>query len=402
MPVKKIPVSELEIGMFVSSLDRPWSETPFMLQGLLVKTDEELKQLRACSKFVFIMQPDDEIEIQTDNDSYSLDPSSYSLHKPHYEVVTATEQELKSVSAAHEKLAELVTNMEKLVKDHPERVALRIAHSIEEMVWSVERNPDAYLWLTRTTKYRSYLYRDALTSSVLGAILGTQLGMPESELKLLATGLLLMDIGKTTLSIELLNKRERLSHEEWEQMKSHVKRSVEMLYRCKALPQQVLDIAWTHHERLDGSGYPSGIKGSKIPLFGQIAGIIDFYVAVTTPRPFAKAISPAKAIAMLYEQQGRYFDEALVEEFIQILGTYPTGSLVELSSGEVGMIASQNHDQRLKPDILLLLDKDKQPYPIKRKVSLAKYTHDADGKPISIYKARSEGSHSLKLHKLND
>lgn len=398
MPVKKIPSSEVEIGMFVSSLDRPWSETPFLFQGFLVRAQKELQQLQEYADHVYIMVPDDEIELRAlPADRTPILPTTKRLHQRRYEIETGFEEEVLASKGSHTRVSLLVTEIEEIVRRDQELLGQKLSEPIRLMVDSISRNPDAYVWLTRIKHFDSYLYRDALNSSVWAAVFGRRLGLPEKDLQSLAAGTMLMDIGKTALPVELLYKRPRLAPEEWELMKTHVQRGLDMISGSRDLSPDIVAIVRTHHERLNGSGYPDGLKGNQIPLFGQMAGIIDFYVAVTTPRPFAKTISPANAIQMLYEQRNRYFDETLVEQFIRVLGTYPTGSLVELSTGEVGVVVSQNPGARLKPNVMLLLDPSKQPYPAQPVVSLTNYSRGADNCPVTIHKTIHEGKYGLMV-----
>jgi HD-GYP domain-containing protein (c-di-GMP phosphodiesterase class II) len=183
-------------------------------------------------------------------------------------------------------------------------------------------------------------------------------------------------------------------------MKAHVEHGVRILSDQPDISSGVLDIVRTHHERLDGSGYPATLQGYQIPLLGQIAGIIDFYVSVTSPRPFAKAISPSNAIYMLYQQQGRYFSELIVRNFIQALSTYPTGSLVELSSGEVGVVISQNPGLRLRPNVVLILDPDKRPYESYPIINLADHNDDRTGIALNIRKTLADGEYDVRIEDL--
>lgn len=400
MPVKKIPSDEVEIGMFVSSLDRPWSETPFLFQGFLVREQRELQQLRQYARHVYILLPDDEIELKPlSSDHTPTLAVTKVLHQRRYSIEAEFEDEVLASRPSHGRVSHLVTEIEGIVKHDRELLGHRMSEPLRLMVDSVKRNPDAFLWLTRIRQFDSYLYRDALSASVWGAVFGRRLGLPENDLQALATGAMLMDIGKTALPTDLLYRQPRLSPEEWELMKTHVQRGSAMLAKGRDLGPDILAMVRTHHERLDGSGYPEGLRGSQIPLFGQMAGIIDFYVAVTTPRPFARTISPSNAIQMLYEQRNRYFDETLVEQFIRVLGAYPTGSLVELSTGEVGIVTSQNQGLRLKPNVMLLLDRNKQPYPIQTVVSLVTYSQE-DGTPATIRKTIHEGKYGLTVGNL--
>ena len=110
----------------------------------------------------------------------------------------------------------------------------------------------------------------------------------------------------------------------------------------------------SHHERFDGSGYPKGLKGGEIPLLGRIAAIIDFYDAVTSDRPFAEAMSPHAAIKYLYTFRNTHYQDELIEQFIQTIGTYPVGTLVELNTGEVAIVIEQNQVRRLLPKVVVV------------------------------------------------
>src|SRR5690606_31934066 len=196
----------------------------------------------------------------------------------------------------------------------------------------------------------------------------------------------------------LLNKKERLSDSEWAIMKTHVEHGVRTLSEDSDVSPEVLDIVRTHHERLDGSGYPGALKGDAIPLLGQIAGLVDLYVSLTTPRPYANAVSASNAVYMLHQQSGQYFSEVLVKYFIQAISTYPTGSLVELSSGEVGIVISQNPGLRLRPNVVLLLDANKEAYGSFTVVNLIDYSRN--GKPVNISKTLPEGAYGLSIEEM--
>jgi HD-GYP domain-containing protein (c-di-GMP phosphodiesterase class II) len=275
-----------------------------------------------------------------------------------------------------------------------------IKESVEVMVESIERNPDAYIWLTRIKKYDSYIYKDSLCASIWATTLGRELGLARDKLNTLAMGALLMDIGKTALPIELINKPGRLTNDEWSMMKSHIEHGVRILSEYHDVSPGIIDIVRTHHERLDGSGYPAALRGNVIPLLGQIAGIVDFYVSVTSSRPYAKAISPSNATYMLYQQQGSYFSEHLVKHFIQALSTYPTGTLVELNSGEVGVVTSQNPLLRLKPNVVLLLDPDKKPYGSMPRINLDDYTHSHTNNPVNIKTTLADGAYGIRIEEM--
>lgn len=402
MAVEKVAVDQLEIGMYVSSLDRPWKETPFLFQGFLIREQDEVDQLKKLCRHVFILLPDEEIELSAvAREPVEAPPLQDVNAKKKYEIGRDAKEEAQAVEAEHSKLVCVLEEVETTLKREQRLKLPMIEESVDVMVESIERNPDAYVWLTRLRKFDSYMYRDSLNSAVLAAAVGREMGLEREKLNALATGAMFMDIGKTALPSELLNKPGRLTDDEWALMKSHVEHGLRILDETPDVPTDVLDIVRTHHERLDGSGYPSVLKGKSIPLLGQIAGIVDFYVSITTPRPYAQPVSPSNAAYMLYRQQGRHFSEELVRAFIQTIGTYPTGSLVELSSGEIGIVISQNPGLRLKPNVVLLLDPDKHPYDSYPVVSLVDYSYRNSKEPVTIRKTLADGQSGIKIEELS-
>jgi len=138
--------------------------------------------------------------------------------------------------------------------------------------------------------------------------------------------------------------------------KSHVGHSVEILKETPGLPPDLPGLAALHHERFDGTGYPGGLKGQQIGLFGSIAGLVDCFDALTHPRPYGEALAPSNALNMLYNGRDTQFDRPLVEQFIQCIGIYPVGALVEMNSAEIGIVIAQNLVRRLQPRVMLVLD----------------------------------------------
>ena len=148
--------------------------------------------------------------------------------------------------------------------------------------------------------------------------------------------------------------------------------------------KDVLDMVAHHHERHDGSGYPNGLSGDRIPVYARIAAIVDCYDAITSHRSYARAIPPSAAIKKLYEWRDVDFQAELVEEFIQAVGIYPAGTLVELSSGEVAVVVAEYRTRRLRPKVMVLLDANKLPVTEVKIVDLLNQQSTADGKALEI------------------
>jgi hypothetical protein len=184
--------------------------------------------------------------------------------------------------------------------------------------------------------------------------------LSKRDLDVLAMGVLLKDVGKVLLDSALLEKAERTPEQE-RKYEAFVEYGCEILRKTPHVEPRVISVVKTHCERINGSGFPQGLAGDKIPLLGKIAGIVTYYDQVTNPRGVRLPIAPSKAVAKLYELRNVQFQEELVVEFIRAIGLYPTGTLVELSTGEVAVVVEQNFERRLKPKVIVVLDSFKQP-----------------------------------------
>jgi HD-GYP domain-containing protein (c-di-GMP phosphodiesterase class II) len=235
--------------------------------------------------------------------------------------------------------------------------AQRVNEAVRGLTESMLRNPDAMQLFTQLQKKDDYTLSHALDVSVYMTAFGRFLEMPREDVALLGHIGLLQDIGKVRLPDELLAKRERLTPEELELAKRHVEFSVEILRAARGLPQELPALAGLHHERHDGSGYPKGLRGGEIGLFGGIAGLVDCFDALIHPRPYGEALAPSNALNTLYGWRNTQFDGPLVEQFIHCVGIFPVGAFVELDSGEVGIVIAQNPVMRLIPRVMVVQDR---------------------------------------------
>ncbi len=269
--------------------------------------------------------------------------------------------------------------------------------TVDGIVESVIRNPDACMLLAKLKRKGDYNYNHAIGSSIWAASLARQLGLPRSKINSMATGALLADVGKLHVSDRLLNKVNPLTQEEYSLIRSHVDYGVEMLQQSYDKDPIVLQMVQHHHERHNGSGYPQGLKGKEIPVYGRIAGLVDAYDALISDKPYRIGLPPSESVKELYKTRGIDFQAALVEEFIQSIGIYPAGSLVELTSGEVGIVVAEHRRRRLRPKLLIILDGDKQPVEEKKYLDLFVTTEDAAGKPLEIRKSVMAGDYGIDL-----
>jgi len=403
MSIKKVHTSELEIGMYVSRLDRPWRETPFLFQGFFLVNKQEIAKIKELGQYAYILLPDEEYTLTSERQSpghlsaTAINKLIGPVPKTRPRADRSFQKELPKAKNAHQMIVQMTTEIRRdLQTGKPLRID-EIQDTIGVMVDSVKRNPDAMMWLSRIKDYHSHTYRHSINVSTWLTLFGQQIGLNNHQLSQLASGGLILDIGNIRLPKKILDKKSRLTADEWELIKSHVKLGLDLLKASHHIDDVILAMVATHHERFDGSGYPNGLRSDQIPQFGAMAGIVDSYIATILKRPYAPLIPADKSIEMLYGLRGRYFEPELVKKFIQAVGLFPTGSLVELTSGEIAIVIAQNPNRRLRPRVILLLDPEKKPYGSYPIVDLIKETHTADGIPLNIVHGVKEGEYDLNL-----
>jgi HD-GYP domain-containing protein (c-di-GMP phosphodiesterase class II) len=385
---KKVTLQQLRPGMYVSRLDRPWLDTPFPLQGFPIRAAPDVAELRKHCEYVFI-----DVERGLDAPSEAQDPP-----RPPASVTPApvdAQRELPVAKLSVERVStELVDIFEGARARRPIQTD-RLKSGITGLVDSALRSTDAALLLARLKRKDSYAYMHALSCSLLAVVLGKQLMLQRAELLRLALAATLFDIGKTQVPDELLVKTGPMTPPELKVLQRHVQFGVKVLKEARGIDSSTIDAARHHHERHDGSGYPAGLAGENIPLFARIVGLVDTYDAMTSTRVYRSAMSHETAIRELYDLRDRHFQNDLIEHLIQCLGTYPAGTLVELTNGEVGIVVEQNLVRRLRPKVMVILDADKSPLDHFPLVNLLAELEDARGEPLAIATTLAPGSYGI-------
>ena len=401
---KKISTVHLQQGMYVTNLDRPWIDTPFLIQGFLIRDEEEINMLKKYCEHVFI---DTDKGIDTAHFVHAsqrlktnerLEQCLVDQTKlVEYVDSKATGEEMPVARMAIDEASNRVVTIMESVKSGEKLDVEQVKTVVEPIVESIIRNPDALMWLTQMRHKDAYTYTHSVDNCALAIAFGRHMGLPKSDLDVLAMGLLLMDVGKMRIPAEVLNKAEPLTEAEYKLVRSHVKHSVDILKESEDIDIDIINIALTHHERFDGSGYPGGLTGPETPVYGRIAAIIDCYDAMTSKRRYAKAVPGALAIKKLYEWKDRDFQGELVEAFIQAIGIYPAGSLVELSTGEVAVVVAEYRTRRLRPQVMIVLDRSKQPLSEVRMLDLKETEQTPDGETLEIVNALSPDDYGIDM-----
>jgi putative nucleotidyltransferase with HDIG domain len=413
---KKIRADELKVGMYVSALDRPWRGTPFLFQGFEITSTAEMAEIQRLCQYVYIDTRPPEIRnrrpntpaprliIKPANDDakppsrrldYTILEKFTAAEKPPplYHDQATLEQELVNASQIERETRSVLYS---ILDD------VRLGHSfdtqaakqmVRNMVQSIIRNPDALVCLNQLKDKDEYTALHSLRVCVLALAFGRHLELTDEELNVLGMGALLHDLGKTKVPSEILNKPSRLTDSEFAVMKQHVPWGVEILEKAKGIPPGSIDVARSHHERFNGRGYHVGLQGETISLFGQIGGIVDCYDAITSDRSYHLGLSAHETLRQMYEWRSKDFHPQLIEQFIQCMGIYPIGSLVEMSTGSIGVVVSVNRQRRLRPRVALVLNAEKQPFEQTKIIDLMSQVKDYSD--IEIRKVLPAGTYGI-------
>jgi len=370
MAHREVPVEFLEFGMFVAKLDRPWTETPFVFQGFVLKTEQQLDALKKYCKLVYVDPERKEVVVAPR--LLTLPPAStrhviaeQSKEKVRgtviYRELATVEDELPRARTAFTQTNAIVHTMSRAVITGNALDGNRAKQAVNEITDSVVRNPDAMMLLVTMRDKAEETLNRATQVSVYMTVFGRFLQLERERLEVLGLIGLLQDVGMLRLPQGIPGRRSDLALAEDEVFKTHVTYSVEILSQTAGLPPELPSLASLHHERYDGSGYPRGLKSSAISQIGAIAGIVDTFDMLTAPAPYGMQMPPSNALNVLFQNRGTQFHAALVEQFIQCVGAFPVGSVVELNSGEVGVVITQNLVKRLQPRVMVVQDANGNP-----------------------------------------
>jgi HD-GYP domain-containing protein (c-di-GMP phosphodiesterase class II) len=516
----RIPTTELKVGMFVADLDRPWVDTPFLLQGFLIEEEEQIAALRAHCEYVIVDRarsvgeeyaaaaaadvaspkvaraapspapapaaaeravPSREPEApapgapsaprkpregeerivrledvarrgrggrpgaQADGREAHGDgmlgrmvsgfkglfgarnrerlSTATGGAAPIEEAPPETPQEFEARAAllppgipvqtyantatveeeaprAREVVSQAGELLEKLVADIRIGQSFeveRVEEIVDDMVESIVRNPQALMWVAKLRQEDITAYGHGLQVSVYLTSFGRHLGFPKAQLSQLAQIGLLLDIGKIRLPRDILDKQGRLTDEEFETAKEHVALGLAILDETPGFDPAILAGIEQHHERMNGSGYPRGLVGDEIGVFGRMAGIVDCFAALTNHRPYAAAVSSYEALRNITSWGGDFFHEPLVQQFVSSVGVFPVGSLIELSTGEVAVVVEHSKVRRLRPRVLVVTGPDKTPAAYPTMVDLLYDPKMGGEEPAFIKRGLAPGAYGLNL-----
>lgn len=363
--IKKVKVEQLRPGIYIHSFNINWFKHPFLGNKKLIKDYQAIEKIRKSGVQEVLIDTTKGLDVyesrqskreellrafESDHDyMFNLAPL-ISIQVPIGEEIDKAREIKKEARQIIEKISRDVTLGEKIQVEE-------VNHVIDHILGSLSRNKDAMLSLINIRSRDEYTYMHSVNVGILVTAFCKSLGMDDDKIKRYGSGALLHDIGKTNISMQLLNKPAALSHDEYDEMRKHVEYGREILSRSNDISCETIEITYQHHERLDGSGYPLGLRGDAIGQGGRLAAIVDVYDAITAERAYSGKTSPAIALKKLYEWSHIHFDAGLVQSFIRFMGIYPVGSLVQLESGFLGIVVESGRENIMRPTVRLIYDR---------------------------------------------
>lgn len=374
-----VAANDVIIGMFVAEIDCPWSKTPFPLGGFHVRNVGDIQVLQKHCKEVTIdtrrgVEParirKTSLTILSSARKAAPHIATLKVRRDTYPLTRTVKQQIDATAAAYSRLVTQYEQLARAVRTGERLDLPSLAASSRTLTESILANPQTLIWLLLTESSPPSRHAYCVRAAIWATILGRQVGLPRDELDVLFQGTLLCDIGMHLLPERLVERRGPFRKKEVLAYRKHVDFSLDLLGQYHNLDERISRIVRCHHERHDGRGFPKGLRGDQIPVLSRFAILAHCFERLLRSNESKRKVAPGKIMARLYKQRELKFPEQLVVEFIHVLGMYPVGSLVELSTGERALVLQQNAKDRLNPKIALLTDAMHRPLDGPRLVDL--------------------------------
>ncbi len=268
---------------------------------------------------------------------------------------TTYSEEILFAREAYNNALHCVQRIYQTVEDKGQLNISEYKKDITPLLDSIDRNSSAAASITVLARADRYLYTHSLNTAILSSMLGRYMGLSRKTMEDISITAMLMNLGQLWISPKVMQKKGKLSHDEFELIKNHPLKGCQYL-KEQATPETIIESVYSHHENYDGTGYPQGLSGNDIPQISRIISICDAYDAMTIERPYREALTPHSAIKHLYTMANSAFHPRYLESFIKCVGIYPVGCFVKLSDGRYGVVISNTPKAPLLPRVKIVFN----------------------------------------------
>ena len=415
---RKINPLDLKIGMYVSELDRPWIESPFLIQGFEIRDNQDIQQLQNLCSYVYV----DELKSKVDINEAELTPVieepkpkgglKVDVNRPSAAKKAIAQggsiadipappepsvdfmDELEEAREIHDRMNTVVNKLYDSISRNKVPDFAQVEAVVSDVVSSLNRNEFALEWMTQLKDKDQFTAQHSMNVGIFSVKLGRHLGLHEDIQKVLGMCGLMHDIGKIKVPKRILMKPNSLTEAEMAIMQKHTEVGVKILKQTPNVPVEVINVCEKHHERMDGRGYPNQLTGDRLDLMTRIVSIADAYDAMTSETHYNPGFSSSHAMSELYRQKNKAYDAELVDAFIRAIGVFPVGTVIETHTGEVGIVISTSDDNRLNPSIIMVLNNKKKPFEKAHILNTAKVmAENGDDFRFNIRRALNPGNY---------
>jgi HD-GYP domain-containing protein (c-di-GMP phosphodiesterase class II) len=408
----RVPATELRPGMYVCELDRPWDKSPFLFQGFPLQSTQDVTEVQRHCTFVYIdpvrssgWAPRRRAPAEANAAAVTERLHGVGINlgtRPRSRPLSPTRWVQRTLAVRRNSSRAAVETIHRMeVAERSFGWSTRMVHTalsdvrlgrsldvpaareaVSGCAEQITRDTDAMLLLGSIKSKDDYTAQHSLNVAIFSMILGRRLGLSHGRLRELGLAALLHDVGKVLIPDAILKKPGRLDPGEMTVMRRHTVHGREVLLGCEGTSRSAVTVAHDHHERLDGSGYPRGLKEEDTDLYTRIVAITDTFDAITSNRVYGNARTTIEAFKVLRAASGNNYDEHLVSQFVTALGIFPPGSAVQLNDGKFGVVVRANPRHELRPLVLVMRDaslKEVRP----RYLDLAEIG-DRRGRPLQV------------------
>jgi putative nucleotidyltransferase with HDIG domain len=360
MADKTIQKEQLCIGLYVH-LDLPWMKHPFLTSSFKIRSEKQLKTLRGLKLTEVRIDPEksdaqplplSEAPVVEEPPQESVEDALWEEKRKRIKVLKARRSKLNRTAKRYEKSVDSMRKLTNILFASPEQAMDMADEVVGTMVDELTDDAEATIQLVNLKGKSESTYYHLLNVAALSLVLGRKLGLDAGQLHVLGLGALFHDLGHQQIPGRILLKKEPLTPPEEKVYQRHAMLGVEMANRIGVLPKEAIAIIGQHHERLDGSGYPKGLK-NEVGILARIVAITDHYDELCNHADPNRSLSPYEAVSLMYSKEQGRFDKSILTAFIANLGIYPPGTVVRLSDQRIACVVNINHEELLKPSVLV-------------------------------------------------